>query len=361
MKRRWTITEANEWYSRQGWLRGCNFIGSDCANRLDMWQSYKSDEKLATAERELALAQKIGFNVVRVWASFDVYLAEPDSYFEIFEKYVALCDKYGQKMVVVLAHEEDLPRGEVFVPREMGEQKYALGRHQGRFPLTPEQKAMTPYHYLEYPELKDKFLDMVRQTVMRYANDERILVWNVLNEPGIHLGNRALDILKLLFKTVRELDPIQPLCADIWHKPENGKLATEVDELSYELSDIISLHSYWPYETLVTEIAYHKKNSGRPIFLTEWLLRIQGSNVNEIYPMLWLENIANCCWGFVVGKTQTNEPWSNMWDEWDEGKGRNYDFTKWMHDLFRPNLRPYDPYEIELIEKFNKLAKEEGR
>ena len=46
---------------------------------------------------------------------------------------------------------------------------------------------------------------------------------------------------------------------------------------------------------------------------------------------------------------------------WYEKMGRQYDFTKWQHDLFRPNLRPYDPYEIELIEKFNTLAKEEGR
>ena len=361
MKRRWTKEEANEWYSKLGWLRGCNFIGSDCANRLDMWQSYKSEEKLATAERELALAQKIGFNFVRLWANFDVYYAEPDSYFKIFEKYIALCDKYGQKVMVVLSHEEDRPRGESFVPKEMGEQKYALGEHQGRFPLTPEQKALTPYHYLEYPELKEIFLTMVRETVRRYARDERIIVWNVINEPGMFLGDRVRNILPLLFDTVRAEDPMQPLCADIWHKPKDGKLANEVDELSYELSDIISLHSYSPYETLVTEIAYHRRKSGRPIFLTEWLLRITGSNVAEIYPLLWLENIANACWGFVVGKTQTNEPWDIMWKALDEGRADNYDFSKWMHDLFRPNLRPYDPKEIALIEKFNALAKEEGR
>jgi len=62
-----------------------------------------------------------------------------------------------------------------------------------------------------------------------------------------------------------------------------------------------------------------------------------------------------------VGKTQTHEPWSTMWEEWDRGEGRNYDFTKWQHDLFRPNLRPYDPYEIEIIEKFNQMAAAEGR
>lgn len=30
MNQRWTKDKANEWYKKQGWLRGCNFIGSDC-------------------------------------------------------------------------------------------------------------------------------------------------------------------------------------------------------------------------------------------------------------------------------------------------------------------------------------------
>lgn len=45
-----------------------------------------------------------------------------------------------------------------------------------------------------------------------------------------------------------------------------------------------------------------------------------------------------------------------MWEQWDRGEDHGYDFTKWQHDLFRPNLRPYDPREIELIENFNRLA-----
>jgi hypothetical protein len=360
MKRKWTCEEANEWYEKQGWLRGCNFIGSDCANRLDMFQAYKADEKLANAERELELAQKIGFNTVRIWANFDVYYAEPDSYMEIFDRYVELCAKYGQKITVVLAHEEDLPRGDVFTPKPMGEQQYALGRHQGRFPLTPEQKALTPKHYMEYPELHDKFIEMVKRTVEKYARDERILCWNIMNEPGIALGKRCIPLLKELFETVRSFDPIQPLCADIWRGVKGGHLQTEEEQVAFELSDIISFHSYQAYHKLVAEIRYHQK-TGRPALLTEWLHRINHNNVFDLYPLFYITNTANYCWGFVVGKTQTHEPWSNMWEEWDAGEGRNYDFTKWQHDLFRPNLRPYDPYEIEIIKKFNDLAAEEGR
>ena len=361
MNRRWTCEEANAWYEKQGWLRGCNFIGSDCANRLDMFQSYKSEQKLETAERELALCQKIGFNTVRIWANFDVYYAEPEAYMEIFDKYIELCAKYGQKVMVVLTHEEDLPRGDVFVPKKMGEQEYALGEHQGRKQLSAEEKAIPEKHYMEYPELHDTYIEMIRRTVEKYKNDERIFCWNIYNEPGIIIGtDRSIKIMTELFELVRSLDPIQPLCADVWRSIRNGDFSTKEEGVAVELSDVISFHSYQAYEKLVAEIRFLQKFN-RPLFQTEWLHRINHNDVQNVYPLLYLANVSNYCWGFVIGKTQTNEPWPCLWEEWDRGEGEKYDFTKWQHDLFRPNLRPYDPREIMLIEKFNELAKNEGR
>ena len=360
MKEKWTCEQANAWYAKQGWLRGCNFIGSDCANRLDMWQKHNCEQKLKTAERELALCQKIGFNTVRLWVTFDVYYAEPESFMEIFDRYIELCGKYGQKVMVVLSHEEDLPRGDVFVPKQMGEQTYALGEHQGRIPMSEEELAKEPKHYMEFPELRDIYIEMVQKIVRRYAQDERILCWNIMNEPGITIGARTIDILKTLFAVVRAEDPIQPLTADIWRGVTGGEIRSEEEKVALELSDIISFHSYQAYHKLVKEIRFHQKQN-RPLLLTEWLHRINHNDIHQVYPLLYITNVANYCWGFVVGKTQTNEPWSVMWEEWDRGEGRNYDFTKWQHDLFRPNLRPYDPNEIELIESFNALADAEGR
>ncbi len=359
----WSTEKAWAWYHSLPYLRGCNFIGSDCANRRDMWQSFRHEERLKTAERELALSERTGFNTVRLIMDFDVYLQEPEAYMSSLEDYIALCAKHRQYVMIVLTHEAELPRGmeDPFVPKALGEQKYALGYHQGRFPLSPEYAAKEPYHWLEREELAGPLLDMVSGIVRRYRNDGRVICWNVYNEPGIVIGRRAVPLLKKLFALVRSLEPSQPLTADIYRGTENGRPVSEEEAWSCANSDVISLHSYSPFPELVV-LCEDLKQFGRPLLCTEWLNRISHNDVREIYPFFYYERIANYCWGFVVGKTQTNEPWDALWDQYcDPEKNVDYDFTKWQHDLFRPNLRPYDPKEVELIERFNRLSDERDR
>ena len=77
--------------------------------------------------------------------------------------------------------------------------------------------------------------------------------------------------------------------------------------------------------------------------------------------MFYLEEIGCYNWGFVAGKYQTYEPWDSLWARYEQGGGKDIDFTKWQHDLFRPSFRPYDPKEIELIKRFNHYADEKIR
>jgi hypothetical protein len=34
---RWTEDQANEWYKKQGWFAGCNYIPRTAVNVLEMW------------------------------------------------------------------------------------------------------------------------------------------------------------------------------------------------------------------------------------------------------------------------------------------------------------------------------------
>ena len=134
-----------------------------------------------------------------------------------------------------------------------------------------------------------------------------------------------------------------------------GRASTHIEQRALELSDVISFHQYGGYDTMVGEIE-QIKTLGRPALNTEWLHRIFHNNVENMYPLFYLEKIGSYNWGFVAGKYQTYEPWEGIWQTVANGGGKDYDLTKWQHDLFRPSLRPYDPKEIEIIKKYNEKA-----
>ena len=100
------------------------------------------------------------------------------------------------------------------------------------------------------------------------------------------------------------------------------------------------------------------KKLGRPVINTEWLARCSKNTVEEMFPLYFLEKIGCYCWGFVAGKYQTYEPWNGVWDNYKENPDayRYFDFSKWLHDLYRPSLNPYVPREIDVIKKFSALA-----
>ena len=320
MKRQWTEQEINEWYAKQPWLRGTNFLPSDCINRLDMWQSFGREEHLKTAETELKLSEETGFNTVRLWCNFDVYYKEPEEFMQTLESYISLCAKYHHSVMLVLAYEEDLPYGDKFAAKELGAQKEYYNHFNRDYELQDKLMAEHAYkHYTEYPEIKPIFMEMVERVVKKYRADNRILAWNIENEPGAAIGERSIPLLRELFALVRSLDPVQPLAADVyWGVRENGELKNEVEKTAYALSDFISFHSYSKYEKFLTGIYTLKKYFRRPIIVTEWLNRCNHNTVQEIYPLMMIERVGCYCWGFVQGKTYTTEPWDGLWKKAEE-------------------------------------------
>jgi len=52
----WSTEKAEQWYSQQKWITGCNFIPSNAINELEMWQKESFDP--ATIDRELGYGRK---------------------------------------------------------------------------------------------------------------------------------------------------------------------------------------------------------------------------------------------------------------------------------------------------------------
>lgn len=356
----WSKEQAWTWYNAQPWIRGANYIPSDAVNYVDMWQEYGFERHLETADRELALAEETGFNTVRLFLVYEVWLYEREGFLKRFDRFLDVCDRHGIRAIVVL-FSDCAPPKEAFCLKRMGDQRKVY-RGLGVKARSPHTGGDTVgYNILDIPEHVEKLLEMEAELLTLHRHDRRILFWNVMNEPGYnHHGPVAAPALRRMFDVAWKIDPDQPLAADLFGTLGRGK-DNPAEGVAAHRSDIISYHCYRDYSFQVRRIAYLRRRFGRPLVNTEWMNRITDNRFQECYPLFWLERVGAVNWGLVRMRwhPSSSEPWPSLWTRFDAGKGDDLDFTLWMHDIFRPSLRPYDPNEVELIKRFNKLAAQE--
>lgn len=361
---RWSEKKAWEWYHARPWIRGFNFVPSDCSGWIELWQEYNHAAKVETIRRELAIAKKIGFNAVRQFLAFDVWLYQHDSFMANLEEYLSIAAENGLGVMLVLISDGGVPKKEpVF-----GEIKVCPGFHGGMQPRNPDIPGIFPnvepgqlppvdttprFSPVDDPELAKKFYDYVEELAKKYAKDERVLVWNVWNEPGnSNRGTLSVPHMKRAFEILRSYDPIQPLAADVWRIPKSNKIPEE-EQIALELSDVISYHDYGSLDHSVRVIEFLRRFN-RPLFNTEWLHRVQYNTVFTHLPLYYNNGIAIFNWGLVNGKFGGHEPWEGCWRRY--AAGEKLDLTKWQHDLLRGNLRPYDPAEIEKFTLYSRMG-----
>ncbi|MBQ9803003.1 MAG: cellulase family glycosylhydrolase [Clostridia bacterium] len=355
---KWSKERIWSWYNSRPWFRGCNYMSADCANRIDQWQELGFEERFKTTEDELKLMQETGYNTVRLIIEYAVWKGEHDGFMERFDRYLSLCAKYGISCMIVLANDCMPPKTERWQMPYLGEQTYDWGYHGGKkHSQHGTHKAPAPHFYLDSPDTREDYFRMVTEIVTKHRDDERICMWDVYNEPGnSRRAELTLPNLKKMFEVVRACNPSQPLtCGVCGMHGDETKPFNETTQYALDQSDIISYHFYHGYNEHIKVIKRLKKY-GRPLLNTEWLGRCLGNDVFTLFPLFYLERIGCWNWGFVAGKYQTYEPWEGTWQRYENGTETAVDFTKWFHDLYRPNHRPYDPKEIELIQHFCALA-----
>ena len=132
MGTKWSKEKVWEWYNERPWIRGCNYMSADCANRIDQWQEYGFEERLETTKRELALAAETGFNSIRIIPEYIVWEKEHDGFMERFERYLDVAAQNGISCMVVLGNDCCPPYEEAQRRMQLGEQKVDWGYHGGR-------------------------------------------------------------------------------------------------------------------------------------------------------------------------------------------------------------------------------------
>jgi hypothetical protein len=99
-RERWTPAEAEAWYREKPFLVGANFIPSTAINPLEMWQVETFDPE--TIDRELGFAAAIGFNSMRVFLHHLLWEQDREGFLERVERFLAICDRRGIGVMMVL-------------------------------------------------------------------------------------------------------------------------------------------------------------------------------------------------------------------------------------------------------------------
>lgn len=345
----WTKEQANTWYSKQPWLVGCNFIPSTAINELEMFQAETFDT--ATINRELGWAASIGMNTVRVYLHDLLWKQDAAGFQKRLNTFLEIASRHHIKPVFVLFDScwDPFPK--------LGKQRDPKPFvHNSGWVQSPGYEALKDS--TEYPRLEA----YVKGVVSAFANDERILAWDLWNEPDntnntaygkVELPNKGDYVLPLLEKTfewARSVNPSQPLTSGVWAGDwSSSEKLKPIEKLQLDQSDIITFHNYENGEEFEKRIKWLQP-LGRPIICTEYMARGNNSYFESSLPIAQKYKVGAINWGLVDGKSQTKY----AWDSWT--KQYNSEPPLWFHEIFHTNGKPYREKEVELISKLTSEA-----
>ncbi|WP_420606616.1 1,4-beta-xylanase [Novosphingopyxis sp.] len=346
----WTKGEANQWYGQQPWLVGANYNPRTAINQLEMWQAESWDPE--TIDQELGWAEGIGMNTMRVYLHNLLWENDPEGLKKRMNEFLEIASRHGIRPVFVLfdsCWDPDPVAGPQHPP--------IPGVHNSGWIQAPGAARLADS--AQYGKLEG----YVKDIVGTFADDKRVLAWDVWNEPNNEGGGNyaptpnkkamVAGLLGQVFDWAQSADPIQPLTSGVWigeswDKPET---LDAVEKIQLSRSDVNSFHDYnWP-ESFARRAA-QMMSYGRPVLCTEYMARGNGSTFDGDLPIAKKLNIAMINWGLVDGKTQTRLPW----DSWK----KPYTFeapTIWFHEVFRADGTPYRQAETDLIRAMTKAPK----
>jgi hypothetical protein len=323
---RWTRDQAADWYAARPWIVGCNYIPAYAVNQLETWQAETFD--IAAITRELDAAASLRFNVVRIFLH-DLLWTDPYGFLDRLDQFFDAAQARGISAIPVFFE------GAWNNYAQLGSQPDPIrGVHNSQWVQSPNAKAAVD------PAQWQRLEDYMSGVLDRFADDGRVLMWDIYNEPGNEgLITNALPFLDAAFRWARSIGVDQPLTSGIW---EITSAFHELNRFQLLSSDIITFHHYLDanhVEWLIRSL----RLLGRPMICTEYLARPQGSTFASHLPLFQAEDVGCLSWGLVNGRTQTQYGWDSPRDA-DEPE-------EWFHDIFRGDLSPYNQDEVAFIRR----------
>jgi hypothetical protein len=343
---RWTEQQASDWYGRQPWLVGSNYIPATAINQLEMWQADSFDPR--RIDLELAWAESIGLNTMRVFLHDLPWQQDAAAFQKRIDTFLSIAAEHHIRILFVLFDSVWNP-----LPHLGKQHDPTPGVHNSGWVQSPGAAALND------PAQLPRLEAYVKGVVGAFANDPRVLGWDVWNEPSnTNVPAYSKDeppnkkeivqgLLPRVFGWAREAGAMQPLTSGLWEgdyaKPEK---LDPIARIQFEQSDVLSFHNYSKPSAFKKQV-HELQKYHRPVICTEFMARPRQSTFAGILPIAKANRVGAINWGLVAGKTQTYLPW----DSWESPYVGGRQPKVWFHEIFRTDGKPYRQAEADLIRK----------
>ncbi len=344
----WSEEKANDWYAAQPWLVGSNFLPSNAINQLEMWQKETWSPELI--DKELGWAADLGMNTMRVYLHDIPYRQDAEGFKQRMDEFLTICQKHNIRPMFVIFDSCWDP-----FPKAGKQRDPKPGVHNSGWVQSPGAEILKDKS--QWPALKDYVVDVMSS----FKEDERILAWDITNEPDNdnassygknnmkqELKNKkelGVELVRTAFGWAREVNPSQPITSAPWYGDWSSlDKMNEMNRFLFTHSDIITFHNYADAADFKQRVEWLKQFN-RPMLCTEYMARPAGSTFQDILPIAKENKVGMINWGFVAGKSQTNYPW----DSWQQAYKKEP--PVWFHDIFRKDGSAYRPEETAFIKE----------
>lgn len=212
-------------------VRGFNYQPSYGTTSFENWLYFNED--VFELELRRGKAYFPGMNTVRLWLSWDAYVRDPARNIRYFDRAVDICGGLGLRVVPCLLnrwHDHAQDNGGVYLDHIIKNSNWVYSE-----------------------DIFDGFLEAV---VAPHRQDERILLWDICNEPFSYLADFPLQSvvepmeqawLRRLYRVVKDMKPVQPVS----YSPYPMRLSL-MEEMA-DISDVFLVHPYYTDMTCAPE------------------------------------------------------------------------------------------------------------
>lgn len=245
---------------------GFDYQPSYAYNSYEAWRFFDG----GTFDREIGLGKKYfpKMNTVRLWLSYEAFRYEEVRQARNFETALSICEKHGCRAVVCLFncwHDAVMDNGGIYHPQMIPGSVWGATEN-----------------------MYDSYFDKI---VRAHKDDDRILIWDICNEPYSFSGNSEYQAfiepyetawLKKMCDMCHDSGAAQPCGISHYQK----KMNTDFLEKTADFVDVLLVHPYYFFSDRDVEIL---TDDGFDELLAKY------NRLSELYgkPVLTTET----CWG----------------------------------------------------------------